>query len=272
MKLTVVVTTYESPAYLAKVLRGYLGQTRPPAELVVADDGSGSETRELVERFARAASFPLVHARQEDEGPRPARARNLATRRSSGDYLVFTDGDCVPGPRFVADHARLARRGSFVQGKRILVEARAVEGFTGRESTADLLRLWLKGGIRKPHLLLRVPGLAVGKTGPRGVRGCNMAVFREDLYRVNGWNERFIGCWREDSELAVRLERSGCRRRDALFSAVVFHLHHDASDRGRREENDRLLARASEEPVFCEEGLVKRGADGPDRPARRPDA
>ena len=255
MKVSVIVTTYNNPRYLRKVLEGYIRQVRPPDELVVADDGSGPEARAVVEEFTRRASFTVIHAWQEDDGPRPARVRNLATRRSSGDYLVFTDGDCVPGPRFVADHVRLARRRSFVQGKRILVQAKAVGDFTGRESTAALLRLWFAGGIGKLHHLVRLSGLAVRRRGWKGIRGCNLAVFRDDFYRVNGWNERFIGCWREDSELAVRLQRAGCRRRDALFSAVVFHLHHDKSDRGHREENDRLLEAAWSGPVFAPEGL-----------------
>ncbi len=260
MKISVIVTTYNHPDYLGKVLNGYLRQRRTPDELVVADDGSGPETRAVVVEFARRAPFPLIHAWQEDHGPRPAAARNLATLRSSGDYLIFTDGDCVPGPHFVEDHARLARHGSFVQGKRIYVRAKAVDGLTGAEGFGRLLCLWLTGGINKPHHLIRIPGLAVHRNDPsgkRGIRSCNLAVFREDLEQVNGWNERFIGCWREDSELVVRLQRAGCRRRDAYFSAVIFHLHHDESDRGHREENDRLLDVALEGPVFISEGLVK---------------
>lgn len=253
------MTTYNRPDYLHKVLNAFLWQVRPPDELVVADDGSGPETREVVEDFVRRAPFPVLHVWHEDKGFRTARIRNLATGRSSGDYLIFIDGDCVPGPRFVADHVRLARRGSFIQYKRILVQAKAARDLTGGESPVKLFRLWLTGEIKKLHLLVRVPGLAASRRGTKAMRTCNnlYGIFRDDLYRVNGWNERFEGWGREDSELGLRLQRSGCRRRDALFSAVVYHLHHEQIDRTNLENNERLLRAAWRGPVFTPDGLVK---------------
>ena len=127
MKISVLVTTHNRPAYLRKVLAGYLDQTRLPDELIVADDGSGAATRDLVDRFTRTAPFRVVHAWQPHAGmPRCSHVRNLGTRAATGDYLIYTDGDCVPTPHFVADHARLARPGWFVQGKRMWVKYKAL--------------------------------------------------------------------------------------------------------------------------------------------------
>lgn len=257
MKISVIVTTYENPAFLRRVLDSYLRQSIFPFELVVADDGSGGDTRKVVEECAMRAPFPVIHARQEHDGPRLAKLRNLAALRASGDYLVYTDGDCVPGPRFVSDHSLLARKGFYTQGKRIYLGPAASQSFTGGESLPRLIAMRLSGRMDKAHLLIRIPGLALPVRGIRGTRSCNLAVWKDDLLRVNGWNERFVGAWREDSEFALRLQRSGVRRKDAIFSAVLFHLFHGKSDRGRREENDRLLEEAYSAPVFAADGLVK---------------
>jgi glycosyltransferase involved in cell wall biosynthesis len=257
MKVCVIVTTYDNPFYLEKVLAGYLHQSKFPDELVVADDGSKDDTKLLIADYTRRAPFPIIHSWQPHDGPRVARARNLATKQSSSDYFIYTDGDCIPVPDFIKDHIRLVRPGSFVQGKRMLVQAKAVPNFTGQENALRLFGLWLAGGLKKAHLLIRIPGLAVTKNGVKGIRSCNLAVFREDLYRVNGWNERFIGCWREDSELALRLLRSGCCRRDALFSAIVFHLHHETSDRGDKSMNEQMLEEAKTGPIFVPQGLLQ---------------
>jgi len=257
MKVSVIVATYNNPVYLEKVLAGYLCQTRPPDELIVGDDGSGPETRQVVDEFKARAPFSVIHARHEHDGFRLAAVRNMATRASSGEYLIHTDGDCIPGPRFVEDHIRLARKGSFIQGKRILIQEKAVQSFSGQETFCKLLTLWWGGGLKKLHLLFRLPGITVRKKGIRGVRGCNTAFFREDLNKVNGWDERYTGWGREDSDLIVRLLRAGVHRRDALFSAVVFHLYHKEKGKDEASKNDSLLEQAWTGPVFVPNGLVK---------------
>ena len=227
-KITVIVSTHNRPAYLKKVLAGYLHQTVLPGELVVADDGSGQPTRDVVDRFRAQAPFPVIHAWQPHARTvRLSHLRNLATRSSSGDYLVYTDGDCVPTRHFVSDHLRLARPGWFVQAKRMWVRYKALLPFTGQESNSQLLKLAAQGGLGKPQWLVHIPGIGVPKKTIKGIRGCNMAVFRSDVERINGHNEEFLGFWRQDSEFALRLMRSGVRRKDAFFSAMVFHLEHE---------------------------------------------
>jgi glycosyltransferase involved in cell wall biosynthesis len=257
MKISVLVTTHNRPAYLRKVLAGYLDQTRPPDELIVADDGSGAATRAVVDQFTRAAPFRVAHAWQPHAGtPRCSHARNLGTRAATGDYLIYTDGDCVPTRRFVADHARLARPGWFVQGKRMWVKYKALHGFTGRESLVAKLRLWADGGLTKPHWLMHLPGIGRENRTIEHVQSCNLAVFYDDVDAINGWNEAFLGFWRQDTEFALRLMRSGVRRRDAMFSAMLYHLEHDKPlVRADMERNDRLLAAAHTAPIFTPLGL-----------------
>ncbi len=256
MQISVVITTHNRPSYLRKVLASYEDQSRPPDELVIADDGSEAATRAVVDEFRASASYPIVHAWQPHSGsPRLSHVRNLATRATTGDYLIYTDGDCVAPRDFIADHERLARTGWFVQGKRSWVKYKAIDSFTGRESTLKKLRLCATGGLTKPHWLLHLPAAVENKTAD-DIRSCNLAVFRDDILRINGWNEQFLGFWRQDSDFGLRLLRSGVRRRDALFSAIVFHLEHEkqmvAADLDR---NNRLLEAARTGPVYAVKGL-----------------
>jgi len=123
MRVAVIVTTYNRPDALAAVLDGYLAQTDAGFELVVADDGSGPKTRALVEDYARRAPFRLGHVWQEDAGFRAAAIRNQALAGTDAGYVIFTDGDCVPTPGFVAQHRRLAEPGWFLSANRVLLAA-----------------------------------------------------------------------------------------------------------------------------------------------------
>ena len=235
---------YNRPSELGRVLDSLLIQSVPPHEVIVADDGSGPETGELLRELASGAPFPMVHSWQEDKGFRAARSRNLAVRKSTGDYIIFLDGDCVVEMCFIEDHLRLAERGCFLQGKRVLVGREASEGF-GQElanSRGRLLALALSGGISNSHHVIRLPAWPASRgSSMRGIKTCNMGVFREDLFAVNGFDEAFEGWGREDSEFVSRLYMHGLRRKEHPFMAVCFHLWHLAVSRGSLERNDEML-------------------------------
>jgi glycosyltransferase involved in cell wall biosynthesis len=127
VKTAVVVTTYNRPDALEAVLAGYQAQRDTGFELVIADDGSTAATRELVEAFKTRAGFPVKHVWHEDNGFRAAAIRNRALAATSADYVIFSDGDCVPAPYFVAQHRRLAEPGWFVAGNRALLSAAFTE-------------------------------------------------------------------------------------------------------------------------------------------------
>ena len=266
MKISLIATTYNRPDFLRKVLAGYLAQKRLPDEAVIADDGSGPETKDVVDDFRKKAPFPIIHARQEKVGIRLSRLRNMATRASSGEYVIYTDGDCIPGPWFIKDHERLAEPGWFVQGKRFMVQQKANEVITGAERWPRLLMLWLSGGIKKLHHIPHIPGLAIRKKSIKGIISCNLAVWRKDIYNINGWNEKFVGFWRQDSEFALRLLLSGIRRKDALFSAVSFHLAHEKplvqQDLAR---NTQLLEDAKHGPFYVPDGIANQSDGNSDK-------
>ncbi len=257
LSVSVIVTTYNMPDYLAKVLDGYLCQSARPDELLVADDGSGLDTAEVVECFKKRAPFPVIHVWQDDLGFRAARIRNQAIKASSCDYIVFSDGDCLPHRCFVEDHRRLAAPGWFVQGKRMLMDRRASARVV-LSGAFNPVAMCLKGELSGCHHLVRIPGLAWEKKGVRGIKTCNFGVFRTNLMAVNGFNEDFVGWGREDAEMAARLFASGVRRKDPPFSALVYHLWHEEKARDRLAENDRLLEMTVRTGrVACANGIDK---------------
>lgn len=255
MKLAVVVTTYNRPDALAAVLAGYRAQTGAAFELLIADDGSTAETGQLVRDYASTAPFQVRHVWQADEGFRPGAARNRALAQTLADYVIFSDGDCVPPPFFVSRHAALAQRGYFLAANRMLL----TEAFT-REVLEQRLPIhgwsalrWLaahaRGQINRALPLVTLPDAGFRRSAPmrwQGVKTCNFSAWRADLVRVNGFDERYSGWGLEDSDLVIRLLHAGVKHKSARFAAPVFHLWHRENDRSRLLENqarlDELLA------------------------------
>lgn len=255
--LALIINTFNQPDYLGRVLVAVARQGRRPEEVVLADDGSGDETRAVFDQWAAAQAFRTDHVWQKNEGFRRSRILNEAIARTRSDYLVFLDGDTVPHPRFMTDHQALAAEGFFVQGHRALVGQQAAEWFGKSEFTADrfrALRLGRLSGWKHayhwPRPLRRV------RNDLSGIRGCNLGIWRADLVRVNGYNEAFIGWGREDSELALRLMNTGVRRHDVRGWALCYHLWHPPASRGNLNVNDGLLAQAQREGgTWCAHGL-----------------
>lgn len=261
MNVSVIVTTYERPDALRKVLDGLAFQKRAPEEVIVADDGSGPATKEAVKDFEGKSPFPLKHVWHEDRGFRAAKIRNEAIKASTGGYLIFLDGDCLPDRRFVADHTSLSEQGFFFQGKRVLVGQAASQGFDSLSANSphELLGLALRGRISNFHHALRAPFFPpLRGRSMKGIKSCNMGIFREDLLAVNGFNEAFVGWGREDSELAARLYKYGLRRKGHPFMAVCFHLWHEETSRENLKRNEGLLRGALQGGDFrCAEGILK---------------
>lgn len=249
MRIAVIVTTYNRPDALAAVLEGYLAQTDAAFEVLVADDGSSGDTRHVVEDYAARAAFAIRHIWQEDDGFRAAAARNRALAATQADYVIFTDGDCVPGLTFVARHRRLARPGYFLAGNRVLLN----EAFT-REVLANklpihawTLKAWraaaARGDINRWLPLIWLPDVlrTLQPRRWRGAKTCNLSAWRQDLLRVNGLDEAYSGWGLEDSDLVIRLVNAGVHHKSARYAAPVFHLWHRENDRSRLPENQRRL-------------------------------
>ena len=252
--ISLIVATYNRPDALAGVLRSLSRQTDRNFEIVVADDGSEPQTCEVVKEWSAKVGVPLKHIWQEDRGFRLAEIRNRAIAASAGNYLVFLDGDCMTRPDFVAVHRRLAEPGFFVGGNRVLLSQALTEHILGRnlEPEGWTLGTWAmkrsQGDINRLLPLLSLPlGLLRKRLANEweGVRGGNFAFFRGDLERVDGFETSFVGWGLEDSDIIIRMIRSGVKRKDGRFATGVLHLWHPEADRSQlaahRAKLDELL-------------------------------
>lgn len=235
MRLSVIVTTYNQPEWLELVLCGYATQEFRDFELIVADDGSDQRTTAVIERARRESGLPILHIWHEDHGFRKCEILNRAILASSGDVLVFTDGDCIPRRDFLAVHARLMRPGHFLSGGYAKLPEETSRSISladvvgGRATDYDWLR---SRGADRTRALLRL------RLGPKAGRlldavtptrasfnGHNAAVWRDDVVRVNGFDER-MGWGGLDRELGERLEHAGVRGLQVRHRAHVVHLFH----------------------------------------------
>jgi len=248
--ISVIVTTYNRPDALLTVLRALAVQQDKAFEVIVADDGSTSETRAVVEKFSEISPVAVIHVWQEDRGFRAGASRNRAVSRSRGEYLVFLDGDCIPRPDFISNHRLLSEPGFFVAGNRILLSRKFTKTVLSEElkigdwSFVKCTIAMLAGKINRILPLIALPNGKFRKKllqEWRGVRTCNLAVWRKDFIAVNGFDETYEGWGHEDADLAVRLIRGRVYRKDGRFATGVFHLWHTESDRSMEPQNIQRL-------------------------------
>lgn len=257
MNISLIITTYNRPDALQKVLESALKQTQLPTEIIVADDGSTTETQQLVEQFQKNATLPILHCWQQDEGFQLAKIRNKAIAMAASPYAIMVDGDMVLGKQFIASHSAIAQPNYTIQGSRVLLSEVTTQAYLNNK--LDTLSCCTHGISNRLNAInSSLLSFLASKElhGLKKVRGCNMAFWREDVIKVNGFNEAFIGWGREDSEFIVRMLNSGVRRKSLKFGGVGFHLYHPENTRATLQENDDILAETiATHRQWCEKGI-----------------
>ncbi|MDO5532642.1 glycosyltransferase [Sutterella sp.] len=255
MKISVIVSTYNWPSALRLSLLSLMRQTDGDFEIVVADDGSGEETRKLIEEMAARSSVPVIHSWQEDKGFRLARSRNEAVKKATGDFLIFIDGDCIVPKDFIGRYRSLIQQGRTIVGPRILLEelftkelldkGESVE-FEQFDSWRAARELCRAGKCNRSFAATVLPlgNFLRNRAGSRWqhLRGCNWGLSREDFLKVGGQDESFEGWGQEDSDMAIRLINAGVPLRSGRFGGIpVYHLWHRQNTRKDQTEKMRLL-------------------------------
>ena len=234
-RIGVVITTYNSPLWLSKVLTGYENQSQPDFRVIIADDGSTNETRDLIDRFRERGILQIDHVWHEDDGSRKCQILNKAIRETDCDYLIFTDGDCIPEPDFIATHQRLAEPGVFLSGGYIKLTMPVSEAISDDDIRSGVIfdPQWLVSkGQPKNHKLWKLSSSSLKKTFLNAItpaaaswNGMNSSTWTKDLIAVNGFNEdmQYGGL---DRELGERLWNFGHKSRQIRYSTVCLHLDH----------------------------------------------
>jgi GT2 family glycosyltransferase len=244
--ISVVITTYNRSEALVPVLAALAAQDDTGFEVVIADDGSNQTHQDAVQAAAKSLGLPLTHVWHPDVGFTASRVRNLGVAAARGTYIVMLDGDCVPETDFVRRHRLLSQPGYFVNGSRVVLS----QGLTQAVVRGDLrlhgrgLLFWLgkrlTGDASKLSALMRLPDWALRRPGKfvwKGIRSCNMAVWRTDFETVDGFDESFVGWGHEDADFVLRLHNAGIQRKNGFAATEVYHLWHPQASRGAESRN-----------------------------------
>ena len=250
--ISIIVSTYNWPHALRLSLKSLMNQCDKGYEIIVADDGSGPETAELIAKLSEASPVDIRHVWQEDVGFRKSIILNAAIAEAHGAYLIFVDGDCIAQPDFVTQYRRLARPNCLVTGSRIMLGKALSEALLQEEelnfarfrSRAPTYRLRNEVSKLLP-LFLRGPDSRLRnyrRFAWRRIKGCNLACWRKDAQRAGGFDEQLTGWGHEDADFVLRLYEIGIVRRSGAWSTEVLHLWHPEADRDRAETNRRIVS------------------------------
>lgn len=268
MKVSVLITVYNRPEMAIACLHALALNTKIVDEAVVSDDGSDEQCVQKIQNAFDGLPFSVRYVRQDHNGYRLAAARNNAIRAASGDYLISIDCDILLLPEAVETHLRHAKHGRFLVGNRaMLSESNTDLALKGKISARMLETLW--GEADKNHLaksryrfqrnlFLRRLGLAAPHK-PK-ILGCHFSIFREDIERVNGFDERFVGWGLEDDDFARRLYTTGMKSESVILEARSLHLWHPSvgsKPQSISESPNMAYFQRANVPACCADGLNK---------------
>ncbi len=270
MKASVILSTYNSEAWLERVLVGFSVQTETDFELLIADDGSREATKILIDSYKKILTMPLVHVWQEDNGFQKSQILNKAIVTAKSDYLIFTDGDCVPRKDFVATHLEKKSRGYFLSGGYFKL-SEAVSNLITNQDIKDQKCFsidWLKSKGLKRSLIKSAKLTSKGWfsefmnliTPTKATwNGHNTSGYKQDVIAVNGFNEdmQYGGL---DRELGERLFNLGLKSKQIRYSAICIHLDHDRQYMTRESIQKNLQIRKNtvkNKIIFTPNGILK---------------
>lgn len=254
--VALLISTYNWPQALELVLLSIVKQTKRPDEIIIADDGSKEDTKHLIARFKTEFNLPVKHIWHEDAGFRKSLILNKAVKQITSLYIIEIDGDIVIHPKFVADHLKAAQPGYFVQGSRSMItEEKSIEIL----KTKQIDFSFFTDGLYNRFNALRVPFFSIIfnllYSNSYHTKACNLAFWKNDYIKVNGYDNGFEGWGGEDYEFAARLLHSGIRRKRLKMAALAFHIFHKDNSRSNRGPNDKIYRKTlSEKLTFCDNG------------------
>ena len=260
---SLIITTYNQKERLALVLDSVKELSYLPDEVLIADDGSKEDTKELIQAYQKDFPVPLKHIWHEDKGFRLSEIRNLAIKNAKGEYIIIIDGDMILDKNFIKDHLSFAKEKTFLQGSRVLLDEKSSKDILSKK---DYKKAFSLSSMKRLKFLAKLlyknskidEEIFDKKELVKGVRGCNMSFFKKDCEAINGFNEDFVGWGREDSEFVARfLFNKGYFRR-LKFYALAYHIYHDENSRTMLDANHKIyLECVKNKNTFCKNGLKK---------------
>lgn len=269
-KVSVILTTYNAEEWLKKVLIGYCNQTEKAFELIIADDGSSEKTKQLIDIFRKETNLELIHVWQEDNGFQKSRILNKAILQSNSDYLIFSDGDCIPRKDFVAQHIKYQEEGYFLSGGYFKLPLSISKNITVKDIESEICfkQKWLlTNGLKINFKLSKLTQSSLFAKFMNWItptkktfNGHNSSCFKSDLIAINGFNEemKYGGL---DRELGERLFNYGILAKQIRYSAVCLHLDHERSYASKENWKHNYAIRKFNKKnkiTYIDKGIVKK--------------
>ncbi len=255
---SILISTYNWPGALELCLLSILKQTVLPNEIIIADDGSTNETKNLIDSFRQKTSTPIKHIWHKDDGFRKTIITNEAVRNSNYPYIIQTDGDIIMHKKFIEEHLQNASEGFFIRGSRILLtEAVTKKYLQTKNIKVSFFSKGVQNRLNALHsaVLSKIILVFSKKTNSGNVIGCNISFYKKDFIKVNGYNNDITGWGREDGELAARFINSGILKKQVKNLAIAYHLFHRHFSRSRDEINITILNKVINEKIItCANG------------------
>lgn len=255
-KCSLIIATYNWPQALYVCLLSAIKQVHLPNEIIIADDGSGQDTADVIKHFQAVSPVPVHHIWHPDEGFRKTIVLNMAIKKSLYEYIIQVDGDVILEKHFVADHLRSAEYKTFLRGTRaMLTPARTLKVLNNRNINLSLLH----SGVKHRNNAIRMVafrGLGTRRVmSSNSVRGSNLSFWKADYILVNGYNNELAGWGHEDEELAARFINNGIIKKIIKLCAVQYHLWHKVSDRASEPRQREVVEQVKRDKVMqCANG------------------
>lgn len=238
MKTALLISTYNWPDALELIFLSIIKQTKLPDEILIADDGSDKTTLDLINKFKNILKTPIIHIWHKDDGFQKSQILNKTIAKSSSDYIIQIDGDCILHKNFIEDHITKSQQNCYLYGSRVNIQKKQIDTLykhkkinfhpfsKGIKKRGRALRLTPISNLYKPHSFLS-----------KKYRGCNTSFLKKDFIKINGYDENFTGWGKEDSELALRFHNIGLQAKRLKHSGILYHIWHTESSKNNLENN-----------------------------------
>ncbi|WDF47869.1 glycosyltransferase family 2 protein [Chryseobacterium sp. KACC 21268] len=264
MRIALIISTYNWPEALQLCLQSVMKQTVKPEEIIIADDGSTTSTKDIIDRYRKISKRKIKHIWHEDKGFKLAEIRNKAISEATADYIIQIDGDVILHPHFIQDHKSFAKQNSFIKGRRLMIGKTKSENLLKQKSiNVSFLSVDVKmreHGIRIPFF--NKIFISKEERSADGVMGSNMAFWKKDFVAVNGYDNSLKGWGAEDKELAQRFVNLGMVKRKIKYGAIQYHIYHPQCDKSKHDEQIKVIEDLkSSKKTTCENGLSEISKD-----------
>ncbi len=269
MKLSVIIAVYKDIEALNLMINALKKQTYKNFEVIVAEDNNSDEMKQYIKSIN---GIDVKHTFQEDLGVRKSRSQNNAILKSSGEYLVFLDGDMIPYTTFLEGHVSLAKDGYVLSGRRVNLDETFTKKFRSGELDPEQLEkhyfsmglpLMFNKESRYEQGIYINPNSFIYKTfianRKRNVKllGCNFSCFKKDMVAINGFDESYgESSLSDDMDLDWRFKAYGLKFLSCKNVANAFHLYHKKQNNPTsKEKREMFLNNQKNNKYICDFGL-----------------